>query len=128
MYRRFGNSEFFCGGTDGRIMLDDILAEDNGTVLGIRFWCKLHYSHSNANLWLCYLYAFGNGKMNGWRVGKWKYGSAKMSSAARRALFGRVGAGVSCGNTFFGFESDIVIYTKHHLKFRKNQADNLGYM
>ena len=66
--------------------------------------------------------------MNGWRVGKWKYGSAKMSSAARRALFGRVGAGVSCGNTFFGFESDIVIYTKHHLKFGKNQAGDLGYM
>ena len=70
MYCRFGNPEFFCGGADGRVMLDDILAEDNGSVLGIRFWCKLHYSHSNANLWLYYLYAFGNGKMNGWRVGK----------------------------------------------------------
>ena len=65
MYCRFGNSEFFCGGADGRVMLDDILAEDNGSVIGIRFWCKLHYSHSNANLWLCYLYAFGNEKMNG---------------------------------------------------------------
>ena len=65
MYCRFGNPEFFCGGADGRVMLDDILAEDNGSVLGIRFWCKLHYSHSNANLWLYYLYAFGNGKMNG---------------------------------------------------------------
>ena len=50
MYCRFGNSEFFCGGADGRVMLDDILTEDNGSVLRIRFWCKLHYSHSNANL------------------------------------------------------------------------------
>lgn len=96
MYCRFGNPEFFCGGADGRVMLDDILAEDNGSVLGIRFWCKLHYSHSNANLvgkfpvgssrygsvfrlfaenefmlanrlnlWLCYLYAWSLGKMNG---------------------------------------------------------------
>ena len=70
MYCRFGNPELFCGGADGRVMLDDILAEDNGSVLRIRFWCKLHYSHSNANLWLC--------------------------------------------------------YTKRHLKFGKNQADNLA--
>lgn len=62
MYCRFGNSEFFCGGADGRVMLDDILAEDNGSVFRIRFWCKLHFSHSNANLWLCYLYAWSWGK------------------------------------------------------------------
>ena len=49
-----------------------------------------------------------------------------MSSAVRRALFGGAGVEVSRGNTFFGFESDIVIYTKHHLKFRKNQSDNLA--